>query len=209
MCFKRATECGLLALLLALLPAYVRLASSMPTATSAGSALMVALHTAGEDTLSQVRAKVRRGDEIAGVVPCDLEDNEGTVLENVYVLELLDPAHFKKERLAWGFKAGKDKTSKGFPYDVKELQRLPPAAYRYVLKVDRVASTTRSGAACAVRTPLGEHDNPKAKRLLALTADGVFMAAHGLLKLSAEGGLALTEEGRRQYAAAQQEACGD
>ena len=103
MCFKRATECGLssglLALLLALMPAYVRLASSMPTATSAKSALRVALQTAGEDTLSQVRAKVRRGDEIAGVVPCDLEDKEGTVLENVYVLELLDPAHFKKERL--------------------------------------------------------------------------------------------------------------
>ena len=182
MCFKRATECGLLALLLALLPAYVRLASSMPTTTSAGSMLRVILQTAGEDTLSQVRAKVRRGDEIAGVVPCDLEDKEGTVLENVYVLELLDPTKFKKTRKAWGFTAGKKK-SKAFPYDAKELQRLPPAAYRYVLKVDRVASTTRSGAACAVRTPLGEHDNPKAKRLLALTADGVFMAAHGLLKL--------------------------
>jgi hypothetical protein len=97
-----------------------------------------------------VRAKVRRCDEIAGVVPCDLEDHEGTVLENVYVLELLDPAHFKKERLARGFKAGKDKTHKGFPYDAKELQRLPPAASCYVLKVDRVASTTRSGAACKV-----------------------------------------------------------
>lgn len=122
----------------------------MPTATSAGSVLMVALRTAEEDTLSQVRAKVRRGDEIAGVVFCDLEDNEGTVLKNVYVLELLDTAQFKKTRKAWGFKAGKT-THKGFPYDAKELQRLPPAAYRYVVKVDRVASTTRSGAACAAR----------------------------------------------------------
>ena len=55
----------------------------MPTATSAESALSVAMHTIGEDTLSQVRAKVRRGEKIAGVVPCDLEDDEGTVLENV------------------------------------------------------------------------------------------------------------------------------
>jgi hypothetical protein len=101
MCFKRATECGLLAFLLALMPAYVRLASSMPTATSAGSALRVIMQTAEEDTLSQVRAKVRRGEEIAGVVPCDLEDDEDTVLENVYVLELLDPAQWVRRLLTW------------------------------------------------------------------------------------------------------------
>jgi hypothetical protein len=88
-------------LLLALLPAYVRLASSMPTTTSAEFALrVVALRTAREDILTELHAKVRHGKEIASVVPCDLEDNEGTVFENVYVLELLDMVQFKtRERL--------------------------------------------------------------------------------------------------------------
>jgi hypothetical protein len=72
MCFKRATECGLLALLLALLPAYVRLASSMPTATSAGSALRVALHTAGEDTLAAPGTQATSFSRSLSVTLCQL-----------------------------------------------------------------------------------------------------------------------------------------